>query len=113
MKKDRLIGYSAGIFILILAIFVPFAEVLGIEVPKTVTIAISIFVAVVLISLFGAGLAEDMNINLPKGIIAFVYYIFGFLGGSIVIATYLGLHLAFLFVLFNGCIFYAISTRNK
>ncbi|HDL01135.1 MAG TPA: hypothetical protein ENH23_02770 [candidate division Zixibacteria bacterium] len=113
MKYDSRIGYLVGIITLSICIFLPFADIIGIQIPKTITIASAIFVAVVIIGLFSAGLAEDLKISFPKGVVAFIYYIFGFIGGSIIIATYLGFYAVVIFLLLNGAVFYAISSRNE
>ena len=113
MKYDSRIGYSIGIITLSICIFLPFADILGIQIPKTIIIASAIFVAVVLFGLFSAGLAKDLNISFPKGVVAFIYYIFGFIGGSIVIVVYLGFYAFIIFLLLNGAVFYSLSNRNE
>ena len=113
MKYDKLIGYSAGIITLGICVLFPFADVLNINIPKAIIFGSTIFVVVILFWLFSAGLAEDLNISLPKGIIAFTYYIFGFLGGSLLIVVYFGFVAVVLFVLMNGIVFYAISKRSE
>ncbi len=108
MKKEK-IGSWIAIIMLALGVLFPFAKVFGIKIPKPVAISTLLFVAVIFIWFFSAGLAKDFNISLPKGIIAFIYLIFGFFGGSFIIGAYFGIETVFIFVAANVIVFYVIA----